>query len=112
MPEEDVNQAVSIKMPTFSEDSCGLFLKIIKAEFSLKNVTVDKTNLYNTPSLPTDVLSNVPITIINGENYEEFKKQIISFEKSKTYFCHNNDWQTFSLPLRVSANALQGCCWR
>lgn len=83
--EKDV-AAVAIKPIKFSETSASLFFKVLEAQFNLNKITANRTQFYHALSgIPVEVLENVPVTIIDCEDYEELKLSITSFyERSKS----------------------------
>ena len=77
---ENVAQAISIKPPTFSDTSPALWFRIMEAQFNIKGIKTPQTKFYHVlASLPTEILENIPPTVLDGEDYEEMKTAIISF---------------------------------
>ena len=69
--EDEIITAVSIKPPIFSETSSAMFFRVMEAQFSLKGITVSKTKFYHVMSaVPTNILENIPIQVLDGEDYD------------------------------------------
>lgn len=72
--------AVSIRCPQFSENNPSNWFRVLEAQFTLKGITVSSTQyLHALSNLPTDVLDNLPETVIETHNYANLKSAVIGF---------------------------------
>ena len=78
-------QAVTIKVPTFSEANPNRFFSVLEAQFKLKGISVSSTQFYHAlTALPEEVLNLVSDATVSAENYAQLKTFVINyFEKSK-----------------------------
>lgn len=85
MADEEINNAVSIKTPQFSETSAGTWFRVMEAQFAIKNITVSQTKFFHVlAGLPTDISDNVPEEILESQDYDQFKEAVLSFyERTK-----------------------------
>ena len=77
--------SVSIKAPAFMEESVNGWFAIMEAQFHLKNLTVSTTKFYTVlAALPPDVVSKLPVKVLEDKDYKELKSAIVSiYEKTK-----------------------------
>lgn len=87
MAEDNPNTAnlIAIKTPQFSEAAVSGWFSILEAQFFIKSITVAKTKYFNTlAALPPHVVVNIPSDILENQDYDALKQNLISsFEQTK-----------------------------
>lgn len=83
--EEENVQHVSIKAPSFMEDSAQAWFSILTAQFEIANIRSDRTKFFHTlASLPPDVVARLSPDILTSQSYIQLQGAVIhSYEKSK-----------------------------
>ena len=83
--DKDSAHSITIKPTQFSESSARGWFAVLEAQFKLKSITVSSTKFYNALSaLPPNLVTNIPADVINDENYEKLKNNVIqSYEQTK-----------------------------
>ena len=83
--EELCPSAVTVKIPQFMECAVTGWFTVVEAQFLLKRIK--KTNskfLHVLSSLPADLVTKLPSTLVANSNYEELKAAVIAtYEQTK-----------------------------
>lgn len=77
--------AVSIKVPIFSETATAGWFSILESQFHLRSISVDETKFYHVISaLPAELISKLPSALMTNKSYNDLKNAVISIhEKTK-----------------------------
>ena len=76
---------VSIKPPPFMEENSMAWFAILEAQFKIARISEPTTKFYHIlASLPSEIVSKIPHTILQAANYDSLKNSVIStYEQSK-----------------------------
>lgn len=78
--------AVNIKMPAFMEFAVSGWFQMLKAQFSLKNITVEQIKFFHViASLPPEIVVKLPPSIMTSNLFTPLKEVVIAiYEKTKS----------------------------